>query len=122
MTYEEIHLLTEEDLPYFVEKNRDWKDYEIIPGLYISPGNRLQDLVKAIKLDERGAYDFAIPQKMWEQYGDHKGLGRAIWFYPHKGETGHIFGKPLTLREILAEFKVIVQKAIVDFFVHDYPW
>ena len=123
MIYKGIKLLTTEELEYEQSlHNQNLEDYEMIPGLYFSPRNNLQNLADAISLGERGAFDFAIPQTQWEKYGDHKGLDRAIWFYPHKGETGHIFGKPLTVREMLSEYRRMVIKEMVNFFVHEYPW
>jgi hypothetical protein len=68
--------------------------------LYLDPYTRVEDLAKAIELDCIGSYDLAVPQSWAEKNNFPRGYDSAIWFYPHTGE-GHLFGKPLTVREMV---------------------
>jgi hypothetical protein len=56
---------------------------------------KLSDIVEALELE--GEYDYAVPQ----QWAEANKFPVAIWWYPPSGQEGHIFGKPILLKEML---------------------
>ncbi|MFA5394456.1 MAG: hypothetical protein WC346_00370, partial [Methanogenium sp.] len=61
---------------------------------YINPSTTLIQLLKAIDLENEGAYDMAVPEE-WARANDYP---KAIWFYPENEEgSSRIFGRPMYL-------------------------
>ena len=88
-------------------------DYEIFPGYYLKPCN-LDALTKAIKLEELGTFDFAVPQSWSEENNYPKGLDQAVWFYPARSK---IFGEPLTVRQMLDLLRERIKQEALEYWL-----
>ncbi|OIO43433.1 hypothetical protein AUJ64_02500 [Candidatus Pacearchaeota archaeon CG1_02_39_14] len=81
----------------------------IVGDLYLDSGNlNLQTLVDAIGLDEKGAYDFAVPQAWFDEHlpeWTNNWTMRAIWFYPNPPEPYHLLGELLRIYKMFEMLK-----------------
>ena len=88
-------------------------NYEIFPGIYLRPCN-LDLLTKAIKLEELGQFDFAVPESWSRENNYPRGLDQAVWFYPARSK---IFGEPLTVREMLDMLRERIKLEALEFWL-----
>ena len=72
-----------------------------------------QEAVKLLKLEERGQFDWALPQTFADDFKTVTGVYPIycfVWFYPHEGE-GRIFGYPYPLtfeaKQLLAKYNSV---------------
>ena len=59
------------------------------------------DIVKAMGLEERGQFDYALPQDWVDEMKKITGIYAThcfVWFYPRTGE-GSMFGRPYPLTD-----------------------
>ena len=110
ISYRKLWLLTKDE---FIKNNGKEPAYqeEVIKGLYFSGGS-LASLTDSINLEDKGAFDFAVPQewfdKHYNEWKDDRTM-KAVWFYP---PDAHIFGRPLRVHEMLKMLKdQILQEA-----------
>ena len=97
---EGVCIFTEEEMKEMGKKIT--VDNTICKGFFLGDLN-LGQLAKAINLDERGAYDFAVPQK----WAEDNYFPNAIWFYPREGEN-RLFGRPMYVSAMVYELKSII--------------
>jgi hypothetical protein len=103
----EIGIFTEEEMKVMGKPLTS--EGKICKGFYLNmEGLTLQQLVEAIDLEDRGVYDYAVPQK-WAEMNN---FPKAVWFYPYEGEN-KMFGRPYYVSTMLCELKEeILEKAL----------
>jgi len=113
--YKEMFLLSKEELLKTGIKNPNY-NLHMIGDMYLQESCLLDKIIKAVGLEEKGSYDYAVPQSWFEQHMNEwkdDPYKRAIWFYPRDlKEEGHLMGKPMRVAELLGMLhKQIVQEA-----------
>ena len=99
-THKGISIFTEEEMKEMGKETT--VNNTICDGFYLGDLT-LGELVKALNLDEKGAYDFAVPQH-WAEVNNYRS---AIWFYPKEGPE-RIFGRPMLVSDMLNELKSLI--------------
>lgn len=100
-TYKKVSLLTVEEVKVLYGEEGILKYCQSgfsVGELFLNPNCTFCQIAESIEIP--GAFDYAVPQSWFEQNRP-EGLNRAVWWYPPSGQEGHLFGKPLTLREMI---------------------
>ena len=83
--------------------------------LYMSGKTSISDLTKAIDLESKGQFDYAVPQSWLDEQIRFKQDTKAVWFYPRDTkEEGHIFGRPFYVHTMILELKRLVDERITE--------
>jgi len=120
--YKEIWLVTKEE--FKKAYNKEAYNNAIINGLFVDTEHlSLADLAKTIDLDNKGAFDYAVPQGWFDEHQNewrNDWTMRAVWFYPYDSkEAGHTMGKPLRIWEMFEMLKQqIYQEALELWIAH----
>ncbi len=107
----------EEYLEYHKEEPEE--NCRILGNLFLDNHNlSVGDIVNASGLSEKGQYDYAVPQDWFDEHFDEwkdDWTIRAVWFYPRDTkEEGHIFGRPIRLREIITMVEAEITREAVE--------
>lgn len=118
--YKEMFLLSREEFRKTGIKEPNYNRH-MIGDMYLQESCSLDKIIKAIGLEERGSFDYAVPQGWFEQHMNEwkdDPYKRAIWFYPRNPkEPGHLMGGPVRVYELLQDLQHQIVKEAFDLWV-----
>jgi len=118
--YKEMFLLSKEECQKMGIKDPNY-NLHMIGDMYLQESCSLDKIIKAIGLEEKGSYDYAVPQGWFELHMNEwkdDPYRRAIWFYPRDPtERGHLMGRPLRVSELLGILHKQIVKEAFDLWV-----
>lgn len=99
----DISIFSEEEMKEIGYNLPDHFHLRICKGYYLSPGTTLAKVIEAVRLEDEGVFDYAVPEG-WARANNYP---KAIWFYPKEGED-HLFGKPVYHSALIDRLKSII--------------
>lgn len=118
--YKDMFLLSSEEYRKTGIKVPNY-NLHMIGDMYLQESCSLEKIIKAIDLEEKGSYDYAVPQSWFEKHINEwkdDPYRRAIWFYPRDPkEDGHLMGRPMRVSELLGILQKQIAKEAFDLWI-----